>query len=163
MVGSRLELGSQTNLRGLDWRFKTKREQYSPSSFTAAGILPDAILTTLASHLTIKTLQDFETPILQQVDECNSEQHETKRQAQLDEAECHCVTKRLKEEEHAERQKNRLETKLAKELKVKLEKEVRKQEAKEKREVAAQARIAKAAAASRERAELRTPLAVQAN
>jgi hypothetical protein len=41
------------------WRFDTKRAHYTPSSFTASALLPDTILTTLASNGTIRTLSDL--------------------------------------------------------------------------------------------------------
>jgi hypothetical protein len=45
------------------WRFKTKRDCYSPSSVTAVTILPDPILTTLASNARIRTIDDIESSI----------------------------------------------------------------------------------------------------
>ena len=41
------------------WRSKIKLERYSPSPYTSAVILPDPILTTLASNARIQTLQDM--------------------------------------------------------------------------------------------------------
>lgn len=41
------------------WRSKTKLKRYSPSPYTSAVILPDPILTTLASNARIQTLQDM--------------------------------------------------------------------------------------------------------
>ncbi|KAF8987973.1 P-loop containing nucleoside triphosphate hydrolase protein [Cyathus striatus] len=157
------------------WRFDTKREHYSPSSFTAAAILPDSVLTTLASHLTIKTFEDYElqslTPwilaprhfgevmaVLQQVDvNCESQ-----KLARLEEVESTRIAKQQKKEDlRIERQQAKLQVKHAKDLKDQLEKEAKKQEEKERREVAAQAKIAKIVAASCERAELRTPMALR--
>jgi hypothetical protein len=50
------------NVRGAleRWRFKTKRDRYSPSSVTAVALLPDPILTTLASNARIRTIGDIE-------------------------------------------------------------------------------------------------------
>jgi chemotaxis protein histidine kinase CheA len=42
------------------WRFETKAKRYSPSPVTAAAILPDPILTTLASNARIQTLDDMD-------------------------------------------------------------------------------------------------------
>jgi hypothetical protein len=41
------------------WRFKIKRDRYSPSSVTAIAILPDPTLTTLASNARIRTVEDM--------------------------------------------------------------------------------------------------------
>jgi hypothetical protein len=45
------------------WRFKTKRDRYSPSSVTAVTILPDPTLTTLASNARIRTVEDMQNCI----------------------------------------------------------------------------------------------------
>lgn len=42
------------------WRFKTKQDRYSPSSTTAVTLLPDPLLTTLASNARIRTVEDIE-------------------------------------------------------------------------------------------------------
>ena len=42
------------------WCFKTKHDRYSPSSVTAVALLPDPILTTLASNAHIRTIGDIE-------------------------------------------------------------------------------------------------------
>ena len=41
------------------WCFKTKRDQYSPSSVTAITVLPDPTITTLASNARIRTVEDM--------------------------------------------------------------------------------------------------------
>jgi superfamily II DNA/RNA helicase len=43
----------------VDWRFKTHEKYYTPSSYTAVVILPDPILTSLASNSCIKTIEDM--------------------------------------------------------------------------------------------------------
>ena len=45
------------------WRFQTKRDRYSPSSVTTVTLLPDPILTTLASNAHICTIEDIETKV----------------------------------------------------------------------------------------------------
>jgi bloom syndrome protein len=45
------------------WRFKTKRDHYSLRSVTAEAILPNPILTTLASNAHIRTVEDIVTVI----------------------------------------------------------------------------------------------------
>ena len=45
------------------WQFKTKHDCYSPSSVIAVTILPDPILTTLASNTCICTIDNVENSI----------------------------------------------------------------------------------------------------
>ncbi|KAF8816985.1 P-loop containing nucleoside triphosphate hydrolase protein [Phlegmacium glaucopus] len=45
------------------WRFKTKRARYTPSSLTVPSLLPDAVLTTLASALHLRTIEDIESAV----------------------------------------------------------------------------------------------------
>ena len=45
------------------WRSKTKLTRYSPSLYMSAVILPDPILTTLASNARIQTLQDMSSAL----------------------------------------------------------------------------------------------------
>lgn len=45
------------------WRFKAKRDHYSPSSVTAVTLLPDPILMTLASNARIRTVEDIENNV----------------------------------------------------------------------------------------------------
>ena len=45
------------------WRFKTKRSRYTPSSLTAPSLLPDTVLTTLASTLHLCTIEDIEEAV----------------------------------------------------------------------------------------------------
>ncbi|KAF9033337.1 P-loop containing nucleoside triphosphate hydrolase protein [Panaeolus papilionaceus] len=45
----------------LEWRYQTKLSKYTPSSLTAAAILPDTILTKLATHTSISTLKELNT------------------------------------------------------------------------------------------------------
>lgn len=45
------------------WRFKTKHARYTPSSLTAPSLLPDTVLTTLASASHICTIEDIEDAV----------------------------------------------------------------------------------------------------
>ena len=45
------------------WHFKTKRARYTPSSLTAPSLLPDTVLTTLASASHICTIEDIEDAV----------------------------------------------------------------------------------------------------
>ena len=54
--GDRLQCAREALIQ---WRIKTRCTLYSPSPFTAAGILPDSILKTLASNAWIHSLADM--------------------------------------------------------------------------------------------------------
>ncbi|KII93854.1 hypothetical protein PLICRDRAFT_77008, partial [Plicaturopsis crispa FD-325 SS-3] len=41
------------------WRYRKKRDEYTPSSFGASALLPDLILTALASNTSLKTVDDL--------------------------------------------------------------------------------------------------------
>lgn len=41
------------------WRYRKKRDAYSPSSFATSAILPDPILTVLATKTSLKTVDDL--------------------------------------------------------------------------------------------------------
>ena len=80
------------------WRFKTKRNHYSLGSVTAEAILPNPILTTLASNTHIRTVEDMVTVInppwimarrhgkdvlklLKSLDDAAREEHEREKRA----------------------------------------------------------------------------------
>ena len=54
--GNRLQCAREALIQ---WRIKTRCTLYSPSPFTATGILPDSILKTLASNAWIHSLADM--------------------------------------------------------------------------------------------------------
>lgn len=84
------------------WRFKTKRDCYSLGSVTSEVILPNPILTTLASNTRIQTVDDMVSVIkppwimarrhgeevlrlLRMFDEAAKEEHEKEKRARADE------------------------------------------------------------------------------
>jgi len=54
--GDRLQCAREVLIQ---WHIQTRRTLYSPSPFTAAGILPDSILKTLASNARIHSVADM--------------------------------------------------------------------------------------------------------
>ncbi|KAF6765871.1 P-loop containing nucleoside triphosphate hydrolase protein [Ephemerocybe angulata] len=151
----------------MKWHFKMKKSHYSPSSYTAAAILPDPVIAILSSHSTVKTIIDLKqhasyssivaeahfqelVVLIESIDQAR-EAEKAAKALELEEkqAEKLCLDEERCLESIQRWEEKKLRTKEARELKAKLEKEEKarvRAEAKKQREAEAQARKDKAKA-----------------